>query len=293
MPSQLHETLIEMFRSRPALAAELLDGPLHGALPEYEEAHLSSAELTDVAPTEYRADAVVTLTRSGVEVLAVVVEVQLRVDAKKRHSWPAYVATLHARLGCPVVLLALCPDTRVATWAADQIILGPPGSRITPMAFGPERIPVITDPSAARRTPELAVLSTLAHADRSDPIPLFEALVNALDVIDASHAALYHDVMLTALPTATRKLLEDYMTTTNYPFQSDFARRHYAAGEAGGKTLGKAEAVLAVLQARGIEIPAEARAKISECTDLDRLDEWIRRAATAEQVADLGGSLID
>ncbi|MDI6097714.1 hypothetical protein QLQ12_03750 [Actinoplanes sp. NEAU-A12] len=68
------------------LAAELLDGPLHGALPEYEEAHLSSAELTDVAPTEYRADAVVTLTRSGADVLAVVIEVQLRVDTKKRRS---------------------------------------------------------------------------------------------------------------------------------------------------------------------------------------------------------------
>jgi hypothetical protein len=28
MPSHLHETLVEMFRDRPALAAELLAGPL-------------------------------------------------------------------------------------------------------------------------------------------------------------------------------------------------------------------------------------------------------------------------
>ncbi|MDI6097715.1 hypothetical protein QLQ12_03755 [Actinoplanes sp. NEAU-A12] len=157
------------------------------------------------------------------------------------------------------------------------------------MAFGPERIPVVTDPGMARRLPELAVLSTLAHADRSDPLPLFEALVNALDVIDAAHAALYHDVMLTALPTATRKLLEDFMTTTDYPFQSDFARRHFAAGKAAAK----AEAILAFLTARGIEVPDEARMKIAECTDLDQLDQWIQRAATAEQVADLGGPLID
>jgi hypothetical protein len=65
MPSQVHEVLIDMFRGRPSLAAELLDGPLHDVLPDYDEAHLVSADLTDVAPTEYRADAVVTLTASS------------------------------------------------------------------------------------------------------------------------------------------------------------------------------------------------------------------------------------
>ncbi|MBB4746788.1 hypothetical protein [Actinoplanes lobatus] len=292
MPSHLHEILIEMFRGRPSLAAELLDGPLHGDLPEYDEAHLSSAELTDVAPTEYRADAVIRLTRAGADVLAVVVEVQLRIDARKRRSWPAYVATLHARLSCPVALLVICPDGGVADWAANPIEIGPPASKVVPVALGPNEVPVVTDPAAAQRLPELTVLSTLAHADRTDPIPLFRALFAALDAVDVDRAALYHDFMLTALSAATRKLLEDFMTTTDYPYKSDWARRQFAAGRAEGKTEGKAEgeasAILTVLATRGFDVSDGDRAKITECTDLERLEEWLRRAVTAERVEDLG-----
>jgi hypothetical protein len=110
MPSHLHEILIEMFRGRPLLAAELLRGPLHVTVPDFDEARLSAGDLTDVNPTEYRADAVVTLADEGITVLAVVIEVQLRVDGRKRRSWPAYVATLHARL-------ADCTDLeRLGSW---------------------------------------------------------------------------------------------------------------------------------------------------------------------------------
>jgi hypothetical protein len=94
MPSHLHEVLIEMFRDRPALAA----------------------------------DAVVTLHAAGDPVLAVVVEVQLRVDPRRRRTWPAYVATLHARIGCPVMLLVMCPDQSVADWCAAQSPLASPAS---------------------------------------------------------------------------------------------------------------------------------------------------------------------
>src|SRR5436305_1943543 len=105
MPSRRHEVLIEMFRERPALAADLLAGSLGVSVPEFQKAQLSAAELTDVAPTEFRADAVVTLNVDDAPVFAVVVEVQLRIDARKRRTWPAYVATLHARLDCPAMLL--------------------------------------------------------------------------------------------------------------------------------------------------------------------------------------------
>src|SRR4051794_15743715 len=118
MPTMLHEVLIQMFRKRPSLAAELLGGPLHGKVPHFDEALLSSGELTDVTPTEYRADAVVTLNERHTPALAVVVEVQLRADQHKRRSWPAYVTTLHARMGCPVALLVLCTQQKVADWAA-------------------------------------------------------------------------------------------------------------------------------------------------------------------------------
>jgi hypothetical protein len=208
VPSYLHETLIEMFRGRPALAAELLTGPLHVTVPDFETARLSSAELTDVAPTEYRADAVVTLDDQRGTVLAVVVEVQLRIDPRKRRSWPAYLATLFARLGRPVVLLVVCPAQPVAEWCAAPIALGPPGSVVTPVALGPDQVPVVTDPDAARRMPELAVLSALAHGARPDPTPIFKALLTAIDAIDHDHADLYTDLVFSVLPAAARDSLE-------------------------------------------------------------------------------------
>src|SRR5512142_2344033 len=119
----MHELLIEMFRDRPELAADLLAGPLGLPVPEFGQARLSAAELNDVTPTEYRADAVVTLDVADAPVFAVVVEVQLRPDKRKRRSWPAYVATLYARLGCPAMLLVICPDPAVASWSATPIVV--------------------------------------------------------------------------------------------------------------------------------------------------------------------------
>jgi hypothetical protein len=86
MPSLLHETLVEMVRERPLLAAELLGGPLGLPVPDFQTARLSPGELTDVVATEYRADLVVTLTTDDTDVLAVVVEVQLGIDHHKRRS---------------------------------------------------------------------------------------------------------------------------------------------------------------------------------------------------------------
>ncbi|WP_117208266.1 hypothetical protein [Allorhizocola rhizosphaerae] len=292
MPSHLHEILIEMFRDRPVLAAELLRGPLHVAVPDFDEARLSAGDLTDVTPTEYRADAVVTLADEGITVLAVVIEVQLRTDGRKRRSWPAYVATLHARLGCPVALMVVCPVQAVADWCAAPIPVGPPGSVLTPVALGPQQVPVITDLALARRVPELAVLSALAHGARPDPQPVFHALLAALDTIDRDHANLYTDLILSVLPAAARASLEESMTViAGYRYQSEFARRYFsegeAQGEARGKAQGEAEAVLAILDARGIDVPDRIRAEIEGCTDLDRLGGWIRQAATAQRIEDL------
>jgi hypothetical protein len=91
------------------------------------------------------------------------------------------------------------------------------------------------------------------------------------------------DLILAVLPTAARDCLEEFMTTTTHRYQSDFARRYFSAGEARGE----AKAVLAILDARGIEVPDEIRAAIVSCTDLEKLDHWVRQAATAHKIEDL------
>jgi len=155
----------------------------------------------------------------------------------------------------------------------------------------------VTDPAVARAQPEVAVLSAMAHGERQEGV--FDALLAALEVVDHDHGKLYADFVLTALPAAVRAYLEDLMTTATHRYQSDFARRYYAEGAAEGRAEGRAEgqaegqaegearAVLAVLDARGIEVPDPVREDITSCTDLDQLDTWIRRAATANKVQEL------
>lgn len=73
------------------------------------------------------------------------------------------------------------------------------------------------------------------------------------------------------------------MTTGTYEYQSEFARRYFHEGKAEGE----ARAVLSVLATRGIDVPDEIRTRITECTDVDQLDTWVRRATTATSVDDL------
>jgi hypothetical protein len=59
--------------------------------------------------------------------------------------------------------------------------------------------------------------------------------------------------------------------------------RTWAEGEATGYAM----ALLTVLGARGIKVPAHVQSKITACTDADQLNMWIKWAATAERIEDV------
>jgi hypothetical protein len=61
MPSSMHEAFIEIFRHRPSLAAELLAGPLGVDVLPHKQARLEPADITDLMPPQYRADAELTV----------------------------------------------------------------------------------------------------------------------------------------------------------------------------------------------------------------------------------------
>src|SRR5690606_33399939 len=134
--------LVLLFRNRPALAAELLRDVLRVDLPKHREARISSVDLTEMQPAEYRADLVIELVDHG-PVGGIVVEVQLSMDPDKRLSWPAYVAVLRARLKRNVCLLVVAPNEPIARWASRPIDLGG-GNRFRPLVLGPAAVPVIT-----------------------------------------------------------------------------------------------------------------------------------------------------
>lgn len=146
---------------------ELLHEALGVELPDHTEVRIDSADLSEVTPTEYRADLVV-LLYNGKPVLGIVVEAQLRRNRRKPFAWPAYVAGLRARIECPVCLLVVTPSEAVARWARRPIEMGG-GNEFTPLVLCPSGVPVVDDAERARVDPELAVLSAMAHGRGRDP----------------------------------------------------------------------------------------------------------------------------
>lgn len=290
MPSQHHEVIIDLFRNQPDMIAPLLTA-LGCRVPDYEKVRTESGELPVLAPTEYHADSVAVFHGADAPVLAVVVEVQLRRDPDKLWSWPVYVAALRARWKCPTILLVLCPDRRTARWAAEPIDFGygHPAARLTPLVLDPSAVPVITDLDTATELPELAVLSALAHPTHPDNRAVFEALFAALSTMSVDRASLYYDFILSRLPRAARAAWEALMTAglRDYRYQSEYARKYFADGELSGEQRGEARALLEVLDARGLAVSDEARARITGCADTDQLAHWIRRAVVITTTEEL------
>ena len=153
--------------------------------------------------------------------------------------------------------------------------------------FGPDRVPVLTDPEQARRNPQLAVLSALAHGDGPASAIVLESLAVALRSADPRHIDLYAGAVFATLSDAARTYLEAIMSDGEPLYHFPPFQRSYDRGAAEGRAIGEANAVLEILATRGLEVPDAAREQIVSCADLDQLTAWIRRAVVARTVDDL------
>ena len=180
----LHEVFIELFREGETMAAQLLVDVLKVALPPYATIRKGETDLTQIVPTEYRADLVQVLhDDEGHPVFAIVVEPQLHIDKRKRFSWPLYGTALWAKLECPTVVLVVTSNPSVANWAVKPIVLGP-GSLFQPLVLGPSDIPWVTEAEEACQLPELAVLSALAHGNQPSGHKVVLAAIIATSEMD-------------------------------------------------------------------------------------------------------------
>ncbi|UQA56667.1 hypothetical protein [Polyangium aurulentum] len=240
MPSLLHEALVELFRNRPVLAAELLAEALAVPLPRFTEARIESANLVDVIPRELRADLLVLLLDER-PVLVIIVEIQLQWDPDKLFAWPAYVAGARARYRCPACLLVVVPDAMLAARLAKPIAMGPGHSSIVPLVLGPAGVPIVTDIQEAAERPELAVLSAMAHGRTETGLEVaVAALVASAGIEDDERKTLYADLVLFSLNEAARRAIEA-LGMRNYEYQSEFARKYFFEGRKEGRDEGRKE----------------------------------------------------
>ena len=277
-----HEILVDLFKNRPALAAELLVEVLGVSLPAYTEARITSADLTEIQPAEYRADVVILLFDGSTPVRVVIVEVQLAIDPQKRFSWPAYAMVSRAVHGCPVALVIVAPDPSVAGWCAEPIETGIPGFVLRPPVLRRSDVPVVMDPGEAARRPELAVLSAIAHGETEQGATIASAVLPAIRELDDDRTRLYYDLVYNSLNAAARRALEAMMK--GYEYQTDFAKKYVAQGLTQGRTEEAARALLTVLRVRGFAVPDAVRERILDQKDPERLERWLEKAVVAASV---------
>ena len=211
MPSHLHEVLVSSLRDHPDAAATVIERALGLSLGDQVQVRASSETLAEVDPAEYRADAVFELVLGSAEwpSRAFIVEVQLRPDPVKRLSWPVYQAGVRRRLGCPVLLVVVAPTASTARWCAEPIdVDGLGGSVVQPLVIGPSNMPVVTAAAEAAQTPELAVLSVIAHGKGGNGAAIGRAALAAFAHLDDARAKLYVDLVFLHLSETARVALE-------------------------------------------------------------------------------------
>ena len=122
-------------------------------------------------------------------------------------------------------------------------------------------------------------MSVMAHGQNPK---VTEAFLAAADP-DSKYAECIVEHAYHMAAPAVRRLMEEIMTSTKWPVYSPFAREHYGRGRAEEA----ANNILMVLSARGVTVPGDARDRITTCTDLDQLESWVERAATADTIDDV------
>ncbi len=251
-----HDFFVYLFRERPQLATELLRRIGH-SIPG-EQAELASIDLSQVAPIEYRADAMIVLrAASGIPTYAIVVEVQTTIDRRKEYTWPVYLTVARANLRCPVTLLVIATELAVAQWARRPTYLGG-GFNFTPNVLTLDDVPDAVDEDTARRIPELLLLAAIAHPSERLVLAAYEAIRSLHEEV----SKVYLDKLQLSLPEALQELLMDMK---NYEYQSDFARKYISQGREEGREEGRVAMLRDLLAAKFGPLPESVEVQLREC----------------------------
>ena len=147
----------------------------------------------------------------------------------------------------------------------------------------------------ARREPQLAVLSVMAHGrgELKTAAAIGAAAAKAIQRLSEEQRVLYSLLIEANLSEAARKAIE--MQPGLEKFFTRAQRQNFergraegeAKGKAEGEAKGKAEALLKIVAQRGLTFTAEQRRGIIACTDVATLERWLDRALSVSSVAEL------
>lgn len=236
---------------------------------------------------ERRLDTLLQFDTTDGDSFLLAVEAQGKRDPKKAFSWPYYLAFLHAKYELPAVLLVVTQDTATARWAAEPLRIGIAdwtSLQVRPFVLGPHNVPVVTDVESAVEDIPLATLSAITHAKDENAGAILRVLCAALKKIDNETAFRFAELTELGLgPTPALHLWRDLMAADLSFFRSETSMRLRAEGE----IKGRADDIIRILEARGVELTDEQQEQVLTCRDLDILATWVVRAATVSAAEEL------
>ncbi|WP_374225252.1 hypothetical protein [Streptomyces sp. AC602_WCS936] len=84
-----------------------------------------------------------------------------------------------------------------------------------------------------------------------------------------------------------KEIWRDLMSEIRYFFSNPVAEKVREEGRVEGRVEDRAEMTLRILEWRDTPVPDAVRERVLACSDLDQLEDWARRAMTAERAEDL------
>ncbi|WP_043634817.1 hypothetical protein [Nonomuraea candida] len=259
-------------------------------IPKSGEACTASPDLSEVDPGVCRADGAI-LYGEGGEKFGVIVETQRAPDEEKCYSWLEYIANFRSREKCPACLVVICPNERVARWAAKVISTGHPGLTLKVLTIDKWNTPVITDAGQALDNIALAVISTVTQSEHPRFGEICAATQQALGGIDPGLAYRYARYVTLSLEGDAQEGWSQGMRTMTYPYQGKYAEGLIAEGEAKGRVegeaRGEARAVLKILESRGLSVSEELQNRVMGCQERAVLDIWVARALWVESAEEI------
>lgn len=294
MVTSSHEASHRIFQDRPELLAPVF-GLLGVPLPTPTTVDVLTPDTTEIRPLERRVDSVLRVQpeAGGTGGFLLAIEAQGRRDKAKPASWAYYLAYLGAKYDCPVLLLVTCQDQSTARWAAGPFHRGPEGwtqaLAVHPLVLGPDNVPIITDLDQVARDLALAAFSAMTHGRDPEVAGILEALASALGSADGESFDYFYELLEIGLGDSParmtwRKLMS---MATYFPGRGTLVEETYLKGVAEGRVAERVHMILFLLEQRGIVVPAEVRERITSCADLDCLEQWLKRACTVAEAADL------
>ncbi|MEU6274217.1 hypothetical protein ABZ871_17700 [Streptomyces populi] len=288
MVSSPHEAMHRIFQHDLKLFSRVSE-ILGFALPAPVDVTVLPTDLTEVSPVERRVDTLLRFDSADHGAFLLAVEAQGKKDSAKPMSWAYYTAYLWTKYRLPTALMVVCQDRSTAEWAQRAVNSGPPQLptlTLRPLVVGPHNMPVITDPSEARADLALAALSSITHAGDPDIGAILKALSTALRDVPEDVADPIIEFIAQGLGKRPAMQLWRNLVAVDLSFYKSSISEEIRDE---GRAQASADAILIILEQRGIDVSDDIRERITGCDDPGILRRWLARAVTAPTAEDIFG----